>query len=194
MASAVSICSNAFLSLGAQPIASFEEGTDQAKLAANLYPDARDYVLRAYPWNCATKRVILPPLADAPAFDYARAFQLPNDWLKTLQVGYYGEEVDYRTEGLTILSDATSLPLRYIYRNENVDSWDTGLVWAMTQVMRAIFAQPVQSSGSMEELANAVLSPILRRASVADAQDDPPAEFGDYPLLQARFRGLTRGL
>ncbi|MEK9796979.1 MAG: hypothetical protein VW713_09580, partial [Alphaproteobacteria bacterium] len=90
--SAVSICSNALLLLGDAPISSFDEDNDRTRLVANLYSAKRDRVLRAHPWNCATKREVLSPDATAPAFDWANRFLLPGDWLRTLSVGLAGEE------------------------------------------------------------------------------------------------------
>jgi hypothetical protein len=84
------------------------------------------------------------------------------------------------------------IPLRYIWRNENEASWDRLLVWAMTNVMRAIFANPMTSSTSLEQLVWQELQPLLQQARSIDGQDDPPDELGDYPLLQARYQGLRR--
>ncbi|KAK6697243.1 hypothetical protein SNK04_014161 [Fusarium graminearum] len=63
-ANAVTICSNALLSLGAQPISSFDEAGGAAQLdraIAGLHPQVRKAVLRSHPWNCAIRRV-QPPL------------------------------------------------------------------------------------------------------------------------------------
>jgi len=40
--SALSICSDSLLMLGAKPIAAFNEGTDAANVCDRLYPDIRD--------------------------------------------------------------------------------------------------------------------------------------------------------
>jgi hypothetical protein len=194
MTSAVQICSNASLMLGGQTISDFNDAqeSDRGRLAANLYGPARDYVLRSHPWNCATKRVILNPLAEPPAFDYDYQFQLPGDWIRTLQVGYRGCEMDYKHEGRVLVANENVMPLRYIWRNENEASWDRLLVWAMTNVMRAIFANPMTSSTSLEQLVWQELQPLLQQARSIDGQDDPPDELGDYPLLQARYQGLRR--
>ena len=61
MATAVSICSNALLMLGDNPINSFDEsatpgGLDRARIADNLWPSTRNSILRSHPWNCAIKR------------------------------------------------------------------------------------------------------------------------------------------
>src|SRR3546814_17689916 len=92
MTTEVSICSNALLRLGADPINSFDEADnfgsniERARLCANLWPNVRRQVIRSHPWNCATKRVVLSPDAAAPAFGYANRFQMPGEWLRTLAV------------------------------------------------------------------------------------------------------------
>lgn len=186
-ATPVSICSNALLRLGDKPIASFEDASDRATLASNLWPDARDYVLRRHPWNCATARVILAPDATAPAFGWTHQFTLPADWLRTLQVGEDGERPPYQIEGRKVLFNGTALKLRYIFRNENPATWDTLLVEAMTRVMRALFAYPSTQSGSMEQLAESELAQLLKEARATDGQEDSPDAMDDSPLLQARF-------
>jgi hypothetical protein len=92
----------------------------------------RNYVLRRHPWNCAVKRVTLSPDVTSPGFDYAFQFTLPSDYLKVLQVGEYGAEVDYRIESGKLLSDDNPCLLRYIWRNDNPATWDDLLVWGMT--------------------------------------------------------------
>lgn len=189
MASKVSICSNALLMLGAQTINSLTENSDRALLAANLYDSTRDDVLRSHPWNCATKRVILAPEATAPAFGYGAAFVLPPDWLRTLEVGEFGYELDYKTENGRILADTSALPLRYVFRNDQEATWDAMLVKAMELRMAAEMAYAITSSASMADLMFNKLQQHMKQARAVDGMDDPPQELGDYPLMQARFGG-----
>lgn len=188
-ATAVSICSNALLRLGAQTIASLEESNDRARIAANLYESVRDSTLRSHPWNCAVKRVILAPDTTAPAFDFSAAFTLPGDWLKTLQVGLDGYHVDYRTESGKIMASGTSLPLRYIWRNTVPSTWDAMLIEAMQLAMAAAMAYGITKSASMVEVHEKKLQMHMKRCRAADGQDDPPETLGDFPLLQSRFSG-----
>ncbi|OWQ92030.1 hypothetical protein CDN99_06640 [Roseateles aquatilis] len=188
-ATPVSICSNALLMLGDTTISSFDDGTDRSRLAANTWESARDYVLRSHPWNCATKRVILAPDAQAPAFGWNYQFQLPADWLRTISVGEEGERPGYKIEGRKILFDQKELKLLYLWRNEVPATWDTLLVHTMTLVMRAIFSYPITQSGGVEQLVESTLQPILRQARSVDGQEDPPDALDDCPLLQARFMG-----
>lgn len=195
-ASEVTICSNALLSLGAKPISSFEEATqsdglDRARLCANLWPPLRDAVLRSHPWNCATKRVLLAPDTTTPAFDYTNQFSVPGDWLRTLCVGYAGNELDYQQEGRYILCDTDSLPLRYIWENTNVASWDSMLVQAMELGMAAKLAYPITKSTSKEEACKTSYSQYLREVRAVDGQENPPETLGDFPLMRARYAGSS---
>lgn len=187
MATSVSICSNALLMLGAQPINDLAEDLDRARLAANLYPSVRDDMLRAHPWNCAVKRVVLSPDSNPPAFGYAYQFPLPSDWLRILSVGDYGAEIDYRIEGRMLLADESAPKLRYIFRNKNESTWDSMLVHCMTLAMAARMAYAITQSASLEQTRLQELEMALKRARAIDGQDDPPETFGDNRLLGSRY-------
>lgn len=187
MATSVSICSNALLMLGAQPINDLAEDLDRARLAANLYPSVRDDMLRAHPWNCAVKRVVLSPDSNPPAFGYAYQFPLPSDWLRILSVGDYGAEIDYRIEGRMLLADESAPKLRYIFRNEVESTWDAMLIHCMTLAMAARMAYAITQSASLEQGRMQELEMALKRARAIDGQDDPPETFGDNRLLGSRY-------
>lgn len=185
--SAVSICSNALIDVGSKTIASFDESSDRATVVANRWESVRDAVLRSHPWNCAVKRVILAPEVGTPAFDYSYAFALPGDWLRTLQVGEYGEELDYRTESGQILADVTALRLRYIWKNTEPASWDSMLVEAMTKAMASAIAYPITQSTSLAQLKEQEFRDFMKQTRAVDGQDDPPEQLGDTRLFNARF-------
>lgn len=184
MATAVSICSNALLMLGAQTISAMDEDSDRARLASNFYPDVRDMVLRSHPWNCCTKRVVLAPETTPPAFGYAYRFLLPGDCLRVMDIDGL---VDYQIEGREILSDSAAIKLRYLFRNEVEATWDALLVHAVTISMRQAFAYPTTMSTSLEQLITQVLQPILAQARAVDGQENPPETLGDERLYMAGF-------
>lgn len=183
----VTICSNALQMLGAKPINDFNEKTEHARLAKSLYPSVRDDLLRAHPWNCATKRVILSPLADAPAFDFSYQFLLPGDWLRNIQVGRKGQGLEYRSEGQRILANVNALPLVYIFRNDSEESWTTNLIELAELQMAAKMAYAVTKSSSIRESFRDEFARAFKVAKAIDGQDDPPEEFGEGTLLEARF-------
>lgn len=191
MTTAVSICSNALLMLGAQTINSFNDSAnlDRAKLCANLYPTVRNKLLRSHPWNCAVKRLLLAPDASAPVFGYSYQFQLPTDCLRVLEVGSGGAQIDYLIEGRQILTDAASIELRYVFLNTDENSWDEALVHLATLAMAARIAYAVTQSASMEQTRTQEFQMALREAKAIDGQEEPPQTLGDERLLSARLGG-----
>lgn len=188
-ATEVSICSNALLMLGGQPINDLNENNDRARLASNLYPAVRNYVLRRHPWNCAVKRVALAPDTSTPAFDWAFQYTLPPDFMRMLSVGESGCEIDFKIESEKLLCDDNPALLRYVWRNENPGTWDDMLVWAMTVSMKAVMAYPITQSASLEQLVEDALEDVLKQARAVDGQDEPPETVGDSPLFAARLGG-----
>jgi hypothetical protein len=175
------------LMLGAQTISSFDEGTDRATIAANLYDSARDELLRSHPWNCATKRVVLAPDSEAPAFGYDTAFTLPADFLRVVEVGDYNEDIDWKVESGKILASGTALKLRYIWKNTTESTWDAMLVHAMELKMAAAMAYAITASAAKEQVQLEKLERYMKRCRAVDGQDDPAQQLGDERLLTARF-------
>ena len=186
--SAVSICSNALLLLGDNPIDSFDVDNARTRLVANLYTSKRDKVLRLHPWNCATKRVILSPDVSAPAFGWAYQFLMPDDWLRTLSVGDETSQDDYVIEGRKILMDSNICNLRYIFRNEVEATWDALLIDAMTQVMVAALTYPITKSTTKQATEEEIVKMVMKTARAVDGQEVTPETLGDFPLLASRLR------
>lgn len=188
--SEVEICRNALLLLGDSEISSFDDEGDRVTLIANLWPNAREAVLRAHPWNCAVKRVALAAEATAPDFDYAYSFLLPGDWLRTLSVGQKGDAPAYEQEtrdgNRVILMDDSVCYLRYIFKNENVATYDSMLVAAMESYMAMLAAYPITKSAAVQERMASLYEGQLKRARSIDGQEQPPEDFGDFPLLAVR--------
>lgn len=187
MATGVSICSNALLMLGAETINDFAEPVNRAKIAANLYPTIRDDLLRSHPWNCTIKRALLAPDATSPAFGYDNQFELPADFLRVLEVGQNGCQIDYLVEGRSILANATSVELRYVYLNPVENTWDAGLVALLTVAMAAVMAYPITQSASLQANMEQKLSMAKKVARAVDGQEDPPQTLGDERLYGARL-------
>lgn len=187
MPSAVSVCSNALVMLGAKPINDLTQATDHARICNNVYDTVRDSVLRAHTWNCATKRVQLAPLVAAPDFDFDHQFQLPGDWLRTVQVGEKDCPIPFRTEGQRILADVTVLPLVYIWRNKDVPTWSANLIHVMELAIAAKIAYAVTSSATVRDSQRDEFMRELKVAKAIDGQDDPPEEFASGSLYESRF-------
>jgi len=114
---AVSICSDALILIGAKAISSFNEGTDEASVCDRLYPDIRDSTLVMYPWSFATKKIQLARLVTAPTNVWQYAYQLPGDRLAGPRAVYDSPAVganvrkEWEIQGDNLL---TNLPAVYI--------------------------------------------------------------------------------
>lgn len=194
MTSSVSICSNALLMIGDRPISSLDEANDRARLASNLYPSARDAVLRMHPWSCVKKRVMLAPLSNAPAFDYSYQFQLPADFARPIQVGLRCDPISYLIEGNVMLANVNAIPLVYVFKSTNESTWDALLIEAMTLYMASLFAYPLTKSAALAQTKMGELQVLLKTARAVNGQDDPPETLGDFPLLAERLTGYGPAL
>lgn len=187
MTNAVTICSNALLELGADPINSLTENSKLARLCANLYPSLRDDVLRAHYWKCATKRIILSPMLEAPAWGWAYQFQLPGDWLRTIQVGQDRQSDDFEQEGMTLLMRQNICYLKYVWRNEIEATWSRNLVRQMEVAMAARIAYAVTKSTTVRDSKLQEATYHMKVAKAIDGQDNPPEEFAEGSLIESRF-------
>lgn len=186
--SAVSICSNALLMLGAQTISDFTESTDRARLCSNLFPSVRDKLLREHNWNCAVKRVLLAPDIDKPPFGYANSFTLPADCIRILTVNedYYP---DYAIEGKKILSNDNNVQLKYIFQNEDVTTYDSSLIDLLELAMASKLAYAITQSTSLAQFRLQEYEMALKTAKAIDGQENPPETLGTSLLLDSRLYG-----
>lgn len=185
--SALALCARALLKIGATPIASFDEGTAEAEVAANLYPSVRDSLLSAYPWSFATAQATLPRLIAAPVADYAHAFQLPADFLRALSAGRPGQGrgIPYRIAENRLHADPPEIVLTYIFRppEQNFPPFfDSALIARLA----AEFTIPLTENTARAELLFRLAEAEFRAARLTDSQQDTPLAVQDFSLIGAR--------
>jgi len=183
----IALCSRALLKLGADTIASFDEGTAEAEVAANLYPSTRDALLSAHPWSFATAQATLPKLAAEPVADYAAAFQLPADFLRALSAGPSGRGrgMDYRIAEMRLHADASEVVLSYIFRPAEIDFppfFDQVLITRLA----AEFCIPLTDSTTRSESLHKLAEAEFQRAKTIDSQQDTPGRIEDFTLVKVR--------
>lgn len=196
MTSKVDICSNALLLIGDSPINSFEVvGADQDRvtLVSNLWEYTKDAMIRAHNWSCCIKRVQLAPNTEPPAWgdmsEYTYAFNIPSDCLRILSVYPYESPIDHKVEGRQILCNYSPLYLRYIFRNDNVSTWDAGLIDVMVSAMASACAYPIKQSGELKERFDKEVFIKLRSIRARDANQSTQYGITDSPLTQVRGVG-----
>ena len=185
--SSIALFSRALLKLGAASIASFDEGTAEAEVAANLFGHIRDAMLSAHPWNFATAQTRLARLSDEPVADFIYAYQLPADFLRALSVGSggRGRGAEYRIAERRLHTNLSEIVLTYIFRpaeEEFPPFFDQSLIARLS----AEFCIPLTESTSRSETLNRLAEIEFGRAKTIDAQQDTPGRIEDFTLVNVR--------
>jgi len=185
--SAIALCSRALLKLGAATIASFDDGTAESEVCANLYPSVRDALLSSYPWKFATGQVSLPRLVAQPVADYAMAYQLPADFLRAMSAGVAGQGfgLSYRIAENRLHCDADEVTLTYIFRPDEL-SFPPFFDQVLITRLAAEFCIPLTESTSRAEFLYRLAEDEYRRAKLVDAQQDVPSAITSFPLVEVR--------
>jgi len=184
---ALALCSRALLRIGAQPVASLDEGTAEAEVAANLYAPIRDALLSAHPWSFATGQAALPRLVARPQADLAHAFQLPPGFLRALSAGTgdRGRGVPYRIQEGRLHADADNVVLTYIFRPDE-SAFPPFFAQSLAARLAAEFCLPLTESASRAEMLFRLAESELRAARQIDSQQDTPRGIEDFPLVSVR--------
>lgn len=181
MTSVVAICNRALDMLGADPVTSLDDNTKAARLCARNYEPVRDAVLRAYPWNAAVRRAALAALAEAPAWGYARQFQLPEGpepepCLRLLAIEGESEfGLRYKIEGRRVLSnEGAPLRILYIARIEDPSQLDPMLADVIATRLAADLSYSLTASAALGQTLMEIYQAKLAEARMTDAAEGVP--------------------
>ena len=197
----LSICSDALLMLGAKPISSFDEGSDEASVANRLYPDIKDQAILMYPWSFAFKKASCARLITTPINEYKYEYQLPGDRLTSPRAVYDTESTntpprkEYRIIGDKLLTDYEQIYIDYQYSVAEYEM-PSYFVQLLKYMMTWHLALPItdQTDKSQYWQTVAVGNPesngrggYLRQAMNIDGQGNPSNAFNDFSLISVRY-------
>lgn len=198
---AVSICSDALILLGAKPISSFNDGTDEANSCDRLYSDVRDTALSIYPWTFSYKKVKLARLITTPASEWRYEYQLPGDRLGnpralfTSNAIYARPSKEWDIQGDKLLTNYEEVYIDYPYQTPEY-SMPQYFIQLLKYMMAWHLAMPIteQETKAQYWQGVAVGGPsengrggFMRQAMNIDGQGQPPQVLEDYALVAARL-------
>jgi hypothetical protein len=183
----IALCSRALIRIGAAPIASFDDGTAESEISGALFAPVRDALLSAYSWSFATGQIALNRLESPPLADYANAFELPGDLLRTLSAGSggRGRGLTFRIARGALHTDSDEVLLTYIFRPEEEEFppyFDAALIARLS----AEFTIPLTENTSRADAMYRLAELEFGRARQIDAQQDTPAAIDRFSLIDAR--------
>jgi hypothetical protein len=197
----VSICSDALILLGAKPISSFNDGTDESNTCDRLYPDTRDMTIMLYPWSFAYKKLKLSRLVTTPTTEWEYEYQLPGDRLGNPRAVFKSSNANERPMkeweiiGDKLMTNEQEVYIDYPYQTPEF-SMPQYFVQLMKYMMAWHLAYPITEqtekaqywqSVAVGSLAENGRGGYFRQAMAMDAQGQPPQVIEDYALSAIRF-------
>tara|TARA_R100000458_G_C8276709_1_gene252063 strand:- start:4172 stop:4765 length:594 start_codon:yes stop_codon:yes gene_type:complete len=171
--SAIDICNRGLILIGAEPMTSFDDGTTEARVSANVYEDILRTSLTNARWRFSTNQEQLNRLTDAPTARFDLAYQLPTDTLLVHAVTVNDNPIEYQIYGSMVYADTTTtdtVVAYYTFRvsEEFMPSYFTMAVsYALAQVYATSIARDVALANGMAGMANQMM---LKARSVDSQQ------------------------
>jgi hypothetical protein len=187
MASAVDVCNSALVQIGASRITSLTDNTDAARTCNQLYEAARDKLLRMHPWNFAIKRLVLAEETTTPEFDFDHKFGLPADCLRVLNND--DENYPWAIEGRSLLTDASTVTIKYIARITDVNQWDPLFREVLELLLQSRFAIPLMNAPDVANQKLQEFRLFMIDARLSDAQEGNGDVIYDEDIINARLTG-----
>lgn len=195
--SAVSICSDALILLGAKPISSFNDGTDESNTADRLYPNVRDMALSMYPWSFAYKKLKLARLLTTPTNEWEYEYQMPGDRLGNPRAAFSSESVgarpfkNWEILGDKLLTNEKKVVIDYPYQTPEF-AMPQYFVQLLKYMMAWHLAYPITEQEAKTQYWQAVAigagrDGYFRQAASIDGQGQPPQVIEDFTLVEARY-------
>ncbi|WP_298374431.1 hypothetical protein [Azospirillum sp.] len=171
----------------AAAMVSLDEDTVSGRACRRFHPTSRDATLRAYPWNAAARRAVLPALVDPPVFEFSVAYPLPDDCLAVRQL-WDDPAADFVVEGRILLTNL-SAPLRLKYTGRiEAEAMDPLLFNAVAARLAFDVAPGLTESASVTDKMFERSMAAIREARAVDAAEGVPAEVpGTYGWSEARL-------
>jgi len=187
-ASIVGLANQSLFMLGHSSIISMTEDVEAARLCNGRYGYIRDSVIRAYPWNCATQRVVLAQSADTPS-DYDYKYALPTSPLCLRVLKMIEEEEDgyaWKVEGRWILTDSSTCNIVYLKQITDINEMDVLLREAIAARLAADICYALTGSSKQQERMWVIYDRKMKEARSVDAQEGTPDAITTDTFLDAR--------
>ncbi len=189
--SPVEICNQALSWLGANLIISLDDNSVEAKLCKANYEPIRDTVLEDREWTFAVKRLEPVQLLDIPLYGYSKAFQIPPEVIRVLQVSLGGEpgvehssfrstsrggtgmgretRVDWSREGDQILANnASRLFMRCLVRITDTNKFTPAFTQCLAARLATDLAVPITNSLKVQQAMAGLYDSKLANAFATD--------------------------
>lgn len=187
MASEVEVYNLAGAAIGSGTrVTSPDDDTTLARSIKAVWNSQRQAAIREGSWNFAMARHRLPALAAAPPFGFTSQFELPERFLRLIEV--YGVcDSDYQIEGRRILADVTGpLDIRCLVDVPEAALWDVDFADALALRIAWTIGTKIAGEAFEKDKVFDSYTAALKAAKRIDAMENPPIEREESDWILAR--------
>ena len=182
--SAIDRCNRGLIFIGAEPITSFDDGTTEASVAANVYEDVVQSSLCNDRCRFATNQQTLNRLTDAPTARYDLAYQQPNDTLIIHAITVNDNPIEYQIYGDMIYADTSTtdtVVADYTFR-QTEEFFPSYFIMAVAYGLAQVFATSIARDGSLTQTMATLADRAMLKARSVDSQQQTTRK-----LITGRF-------
>ncbi len=183
--SMIQILNNALLTLGGDEVLDETESSVGARAGRQFYPIVRDDLLRKHNWKFAIKRKELGALGVDPLWKWAKAFELPPDCLRIIEV--LGQDTEtWDVEGTAVVTNTTTCSIKYVSRIEDETMFDASFVETFSLALALKLAIPLTANFQIVQMIGKAFREQLENARTMNAFEEGPRTFTSNELLNFR--------
>ena len=196
MATETDVCNMALGRIGALRIDNFDTDTSVQAVQCRLhYDQIRDALLRSHWWRFASARAELEENAETPAFEWDHQFDLPDDFIRVKAIfddnNSPGQDTyySYALEGNLLLTNESSVDLRYIKQVTDPDDFDPLFIEVLVLQLAIRLTMPLtQDQGLYKNLQDELVG-LMARVRTIDKQEtstlgrDRKPTWNDYRII-----------
>jgi hypothetical protein len=182
------IATMAMLRIGGSPVTDFSANTREAQVVSNLYDTVKESLFNYAQWNFAIKKTTLSQLNQTITDpNYTAVYSLPANTVRILGVmNTDGQQYnDYSVENNKIYTTFSGAILQYIELQDE-DEFPAFFTECLVAKLAYECAEALTGQGSTQERVYREFLDKLKRARVADGQENPPQSIiGRGSLIEA---------
>lgn len=152
MATKTSLINKALTLIGATPITSIDDDTNNARIANRVWDTSLRSLLSECMWNFATTRALLATSADTLKWYHSGCtvvYVRPSDAIRIFDTN--DEDATWYEEGDYIISDTTGLGVRYVKFTDTVSKFPSSFVEALVDRLCSDAAFMILNSAKVAE-------------------------------------------
>lgn len=165
--------------------------TTHARNIQRWFRHTRDALLRRYTWNFALARQALSQDSSGPSFEFTNSYSLPTNPYCLRALVMYDSASEWRVEGRKLLTDDSTVNLKYISKVTDPVQFDDLFTEAFIFRLAANIAFPVMRDKVLARELYKIYLEKIADAITADSMEGSQDGIESQALTNVRLTGST---